>query len=130
MKVKYLNLLFPNSLNSSIHCVPYHTVLNSQNALQLTKKYDIIVDATDNVATRYLLNDASVLSKKPLVSGSALKFEGQLTTYNYLKGPCYRCLFPKPPPPETVTNCSDGGVLGVGKLNFDSVFLVIQLCDF
>jgi adenylyltransferase/sulfurtransferase len=77
------------------------------------KPYDIIVDATDNMATRYLLNDACVLLKKPLVSGSALRMEGQLTVYNHEGGPCYRCLFPKPPPPETVTNCSEGGVLGV-----------------
>src|SRR5947209_1543162 len=76
--------------------------------------YDIIIDSTDNVATRYLLNDACILAGKPLVSGSALRMEGQLTVYNYRGGPCYRCLFPKPPPPETVTNCADGGVLGTG----------------
>jgi adenylyltransferase/sulfurtransferase len=93
-----------------------------------------VLDATDNVATRYLLNDACVLANKPLVSGSALRFEGQvcikqpynekisfhylfqLTVYNHNGGPCYRCLYPKPPPPETVTNCSDGGVVGVGQL--------------
>ncbi|CAD5118831.1 DgyrCDS7509 [Dimorphilus gyrociliatus] len=102
-----------SNLNSSVKCIPYHTVLSSKNALELINQYDIIVDATDNVATRYLLNDAAVLCQKPLVSGSALKFEGQLTVYNYQNGPCFRCLFPKPPPPETVTNCSDGGVLGV-----------------
>ncbi|GFR88574.1 adenylyltransferase and sulfurtransferase MOCS3 [Elysia marginata] len=77
------------------------------------KRYDIVLDATDNVATRYLLNDACVLARKPLVSGSALRFEGQLTVYNCDGGPCYRCLFPQPPPPETVTNCSEGGVIGV-----------------
>ena len=79
------------------------------------RRFDIVVDATDNVATRYLLNDACVLANKVLVSGSALRLEGQLTVYNYQGGPCYRCLFPTPPPPETVTNCSDGGVLGVGQ---------------
>ncbi|CAH1779798.1 unnamed protein product, partial [Owenia fusiformis] len=100
-------------LNSKVECVPYHIVLNSENALDIIKQYDIVLDCTDNVATRYLLNDACVLAKKPLVSGSALRFEGQLTVYNYQGGPCYRCLYPKPPPPETVTNCSDGGVLGV-----------------
>ncbi|XP_041350607.1 adenylyltransferase and sulfurtransferase MOCS3-like [Gigantopelta aegis] len=100
-------------LNSSVVFVPYRLQLNSQNALQIIKHYDVVLDATDNVATRYLLNDACVLTKKPLVSGSALRFEGQLTVYNYQGGPCYRCLYPKPPPPETVTNCSDGGVLGV-----------------
>ncbi|XP_069117421.1 adenylyltransferase and sulfurtransferase MOCS3-like [Argopecten irradians] len=101
------------SLNSHVECVPYHLQLNSSNALQLIQQYDIVLDATDNVATRYLLNDACILANKPLVSGSALRFEGQLTVYNYKGGPCYRCLYPKPPPPETVTNCSNGGVLGV-----------------
>ncbi|MCI4382672.1 hypothetical protein PGIGA_G00017370 [Pangasianodon gigas] len=75
--------------------------------------YDIVADCSDNVPTRYLVNDACVLSGKPLVSASALRMEGQLTVYNYNGGPCYRCLYPVPPPPETVTNCSDGGVLGV-----------------
>lgn len=77
--------------------------------------YDVVVDGSDNVATRYLLNDACVLNKIPLVSGSALKMEGQITVYNYKEGPCYRCLFPIPPPPATVTSCGDGGVMGVGK---------------
>jgi molybdopterin/thiamine biosynthesis adenylyltransferase len=81
--------------------------------LDIVKNYDIVLDATDNVATRYLLNDACVLSGKPLVSGSALRFEGHLSVFNY-NGPCYRCIFPEPPPPETVTNCGDGGVLGAG----------------
>ncbi|XP_053376323.1 adenylyltransferase and sulfurtransferase MOCS3-like [Mercenaria mercenaria] len=102
-----------NGLNSFVKCVPYHLPLNSSNALKIIKLYDIVLDCTDNVATRYLLNDACVLAGKPLVSGSALRFEGQLTVYNHKGGPCYRCLYPKPPPPETVTNCSDGGVLGV-----------------
>uniref|UniRef100_A0A674AWI3 Adenylyltransferase and sulfurtransferase MOCS3 n=1 Tax=Salmo trutta TaxID=8032 RepID=A0A674AWI3_SALTR len=75
--------------------------------------YDIVADCSDNVPTRYLVNDACVLSGKPLVSASALRMEGQLTVYNYRGGPCYRCLYPKPPPPEMVTNCSDGGILGV-----------------
>ncbi|XP_025090716.1 adenylyltransferase and sulfurtransferase MOCS3-like [Pomacea canaliculata] len=101
------------NLNSSIRLIPIREQLKSENALSVIKEYDIILDATDNVATRYLLNDACVLAGKPLVSGSALRFEGQLTVYNYRGGPCYRCLYPKPPPPETVTNCSDGGVLGV-----------------
>lgn len=99
-------------LNSSIKVTAYEEQLNSQNALQIIENYDIVLDATDNVATRYLLNDACVFASKPLVSGSALQFEGQLTLYNYCNGPCYRCLFPKPPPPETVTNCGDGGVIG------------------
>ncbi len=84
------------------------------HSLTLTR-YDVILDCTDNVATRYLLNDACVLLHKPLVSGSALRFEGQLTVYGYEGGPCYRCLFPSPPDPTTVTNCSEGGVLGAGE---------------
>ncbi|CDQ76921.1 unnamed protein product [Oncorhynchus mykiss] len=75
--------------------------------------YDIVADCSDNVPTRYLINYACVLSGKCLVSASALRMEGQLTVYNYRGGPCYRCLYPKPPLPEKVTNCSDGGVLGV-----------------
>ncbi|XP_046369536.2 adenylyltransferase and sulfurtransferase MOCS3-like [Haliotis rufescens] len=100
-------------LNSSVHYIPYRLQLDSSNALAIISQYDVVLDASDNVATRYLLNDACVLAGKPLVSGSALRFEGQLTVYNHRGGPCYRCLFPKPPPPETVTNCSEGGVLGV-----------------
>ncbi|KAM6968783.1 adenylyltransferase and sulfurtransferase MOCS3 isoform 1-T1 [Tautogolabrus adspersus] len=100
-------------LNSSVECVPYHLQLSPENALQLIQQYDIVADCSDNVPTRYLVNDACVLSGKPLVSASALRMEGQLTVYNYCGGPCYRCLYPVPPPPETVTNCSDGGVLGV-----------------
>ncbi|XP_046906459.1 adenylyltransferase and sulfurtransferase MOCS3 [Hypomesus transpacificus] len=100
-------------LNSTVECIPYHLQLSSENALQLIQQYDIVADCSDNVPTRYLVNDACVLSGKPLVSASALRMEGQLTVYNYRGGPCYRCLYPIPPPPETVTNCSDGGVLGV-----------------
>ncbi|KAM4724528.1 adenylyltransferase and sulfurtransferase MOCS3 [Anableps anableps] len=100
-------------LNSAVECIPYHLQLSPENALQLIQQYDIVADCSDNVPTRYLVNDACVLSGKPLVSASALRMEGQLTVYNYRGGPCYRCLYPLPPPPETVTNCSDGGVLGV-----------------
>ncbi|XP_077405096.1 adenylyltransferase and sulfurtransferase MOCS3 [Vanacampus margaritifer] len=100
-------------LNSTVECIPYHLQLSPENALQLFQQYDIVADCSDNVPTRYLVNDACVLSGKPLVSASALRMEGQLTVYNYDGGPCYRCIYPVPPPPETVTNCSDGGVLGV-----------------
>jgi molybdopterin/thiamine biosynthesis adenylyltransferase len=75
--------------------------------------WDLVMDGSDNAATRYLINDACVLFKKPLVSGSALQWEGQITVLNYLDGPCYRCLYPKPPPAHAVTNCSDGGVVGM-----------------
>ncbi|XP_043477673.1 adenylyltransferase and sulfurtransferase MOCS3 [Leptopilina heterotoma] len=100
-----------NRHNSNVKVTPYKIQITSENALEIIENYNVILDATDNVATRYLLNDACVISKKPLISGSALKFEGQLTVYNY-NGPCYRCIFPKPPPPESVTNCSDGGIIG------------------
>ncbi|KAJ3082141.1 Molybdenum cofactor synthesis protein 3, partial [Physocladia obscura] len=98
---------------SFVDCVAHNLVLDSSNAMQVVALYDVVLDASDNVATRYLLNDACVLLGKPLVSGSALRMDGQLTVYNYNNGPCYRCIFPTPPPAETVTNCNDGGVLGV-----------------
>nr|CAD7607011.1 unnamed protein product [Timema genevievae] len=99
-------------LNSAIKIIPHHIQLSSENALDIIGKYSVVIDATDNLPTRYLLNDACVMLSRPLVSGSALQLEGQLTVYNYKKGPCYRCMFPTPPPPESVTNCGDGGVLG------------------
>ena len=89
--------------------------------------YDIVLDCTDNVVTRYLLNDACVLLGKPLISGSALRFEGQLTVYHHQGGPCYRCLFPKPPPAHTVTNCSEGGVLGPGHVS--CLTLTVIMCN-
>ncbi|KAK9763564.1 hypothetical protein K7432_009631 [Basidiobolus ranarum] len=102
-----------NKLNSFCQVEVYDTLFNSTNALEIIQQYDVVVDCTDNVATRYLINDACVLAGKPLVSGSSVRMDGQLTIYNFNGGPCYRCLFPTPPPPESVTNCSDGGVLGV-----------------
>ena len=100
-------------LNSSIEYEAIDSKLVRENAIEIIKRFDIIVDATDNAITRYLVNDACVLAKKPLVSGAALRFDGQLTTYNYGNDcPCYRCLFPTPASPATVTNCGDGGVLG------------------
>uniref|UniRef100_A0A1A9VH20 Adenylyltransferase and sulfurtransferase MOCS3 homolog n=1 Tax=Glossina austeni TaxID=7395 RepID=A0A1A9VH20_GLOAU len=91
-----------------LHCL----LLSSGNANQIIQSYDIILDCSDNVPTRYLLNDTCVALGKPLISGSALQMDGQLTVYNYGEGVCYRCLFPQPPPPEAVTTCGDGGVLG------------------
>ncbi|XP_046848175.1 adenylyltransferase and sulfurtransferase MOCS3-like [Xenia sp. Carnegie-2017] len=102
-----------SQLNSSLKIQTYKIHLNSNNAMDMISNYNIIVDATDNVPTRYLLNDTCILSGKPLVSGSALRFDGQLTIYGYQNGPCYRCLYPNPPPPAAVGNCSDVGVLGV-----------------
>ncbi|KAL8179499.1 UNVERIFIED_CONTAM: Molybdenum cofactor synthesis protein 3 [Gekko kuhli] len=100
-------------LNSAVECVPYELALGRDTALELVRAYDVVADCSDNAPTRYLVNDACVLAGKPLVSASALRLEGQLAVYGYRGGPCYRCLFPEPPPPETVANCADGGVLGV-----------------
>ncbi|XP_013111762.2 adenylyltransferase and sulfurtransferase MOCS3 [Stomoxys calcitrans] len=100
-------------INPHCHVDCHCLLLNSENALEILRQYDVILDCTDNVATRYLLNDACVMLNKPLISGSALQMDGQITVYNYGENcPCYRCLFPVPPPPDTVTNCGDGGVLG------------------
>ncbi len=87
--------------------------LNAANALAIIKGYDIVADGADNFPTRYLVNDACVMSGVPLVSGSILGFEGQLSVFNHAGGPCYRCLFPEPPPPGSVPSCAEGGVLGV-----------------
>ncbi|KAJ3274437.1 hypothetical protein HDV01_003041 [Terramyces sp. JEL0728] len=101
------------NLNSNTKVETYNLLIDKSNAMEIVRDFDVVVDATDNVATRYLLNDACVFLKKPLVSAGALRMDGQLTVYNHNGGPCYRCVFPTPPPAETVTNCNDGGVLGV-----------------
>jgi adenylyltransferase/sulfurtransferase len=98
------------------HCdvVLHHSRLTAGNALDLIRPYDIVVDGTDNFPTRYLVNDACVLLKKPNVYGSIFRFEGQASVFApHLGGPCYRCLYPEPPPPGTVPDCAGGGVLGV-----------------
>ena len=100
-------------LNSSIDVVTYNTRLNSENALEIFKDYDIIVDGTDNFPTRYLANDAAVLLGKPYIYGCILQFEGQASVFHAKEGPCYRCLYPEPPPPGLVPSCAEGGVLGV-----------------
>ncbi|KAI9293419.1 Molybdopterin-synthase sulfurtransferase [Neoconidiobolus thromboides FSU 785] len=100
------------NINSFCECIAYCEVLDTKNAMEIFQGYDVILDCTDNVVTRYLINDTCVLLNKPLVSGSALRLHGQILIYNYLNGPCYRCLYPIPPPADTVTNCADGGVLG------------------
>ncbi|MEZ5354450.1 MAG: molybdopterin-synthase adenylyltransferase MoeB [Bryobacteraceae bacterium] len=87
--------------------------LTSENALEICKDYDIIIDGTDNFPTRYLVNDACVLLGKPNVYGSIFRFEGQSTVFGYPGGPCYRCLYPEPPPPGLVPSCAEGGVLGI-----------------
>jgi sulfur-carrier protein adenylyltransferase/sulfurtransferase len=100
-------------LNPDIQIDTFETRLTSDNALDLFKDYDIIVDGTDNFPTRYLVNDACILLGKPNVYGSIFRFEGQITVFGYPGGPCYRCLYPEPPPPGLVPSCAEGGVLGV-----------------
>nr|WP_281181254.1 molybdopterin-synthase adenylyltransferase MoeB [Chloroflexus islandicus] len=101
-------------LNPYIEITTYETQITSQNALELMQPYDVIVDGTDNFPTRYLTNDACVLLGKPNVYGSIFRFEGQATVFSARDGgPCYRCLYPEPPPPGLVPSCAEGGVLGV-----------------
>ncbi len=100
-------------LNSDVDVVVYNERLSSKNALEIFKDYDVIVDGTDNFPTRYLANDACVLLKKPYVYGCILKFDGQVSVFDSRTGPCYRCLYPEPPPPGLVPSCAEGGVLGV-----------------
>jgi sulfur-carrier protein adenylyltransferase/sulfurtransferase len=102
-----------SSLNPDIHIDTFETKLTSENALELFKDFDIIVDGTDNFPTRYLVNDACILLGKPNVYGSIFRFEGQVTVFGMPEGPCYRCLYPEPPPPGLVPSCAEGGVLGV-----------------
>jgi len=100
-------------LNPNIKVVKHETMLNSGNALDIFKDYDIIVDGADNFPTRYLTNDACVLLNKPNVYGSIFRFDGQISIFATKQGPCYRCLYPEPPPPGLVPSCAEGGVLGV-----------------
>jgi len=100
-------------INPNVEVVGFETRLTSENALQLFEGFDIIVDGTDNFPTRYLVNDACVLLGKPNVYGSIFRFEGQASVFYALQGPCYRCLYPEPPPPGLVPSCAEGGVLGV-----------------
>src|ERR1700692_4244710 len=101
------------ALNPHMKIVKYNTMLNSSNALELFRDFDIIADGTDNFPTRYLVNDACVLSGKPNVYGSIFRFEGQASVFATEDGPCYRCLYPEPPPPGLVPSCAEGGVLGI-----------------
>ncbi len=100
-------------LNPKLNVVKYNTMLTSANALDLFKDFDIIADGTDNFQTRYLVNDACVLTGKPNVYGSIFRFEGQASVFATEAGPCYRCLYPEPPPPGLVPSCAEGGVLGI-----------------
>src|SRR5579885_3670116 len=100
-------------INPHIQIDKHETALSSENALDILRDYDIVIDGTDNFPTRYLVNDACVLLKKPNVYGSIFRFEGQATIFAYGNGPCYRCLYPEPPPPGLVPSCAEGGVLGI-----------------
>lgn len=117
-------------LNPDIEIIAYPVKLNPQNTIELCQGYDIVVDATDNFSTRYLVSDTSIVLDKPLVYGAIYKFEGQVTVFNYENGPSYRCLFKNPPKPNTVPNCQEIGVLGVlpgiiGSLQANEVLKLI-----
>lgn len=119
-----------NDVNPNVQIDAYETKLTRENALELFKEYDVIVDGTDNYQTRYLVNDASVLTGKPNVYGSIFRFEGQASVFWAEKGACYRCLYPEPPPPGLVPSCAEGGVLGVlpgivGTIQANEVIKVI-----
>jgi molybdopterin/thiamine biosynthesis adenylyltransferase/rhodanese-related sulfurtransferase len=100
-------------INPFVQIDKYEVALTSDNALEILAPYDIVIDGTDNFPTRYLVNDACVILKKPNVYGSIFRFEGQSTIFSYPGGPCYRCLYPEPPPPGLVPSCAEGGVLGI-----------------
>jgi adenylyltransferase/sulfurtransferase len=101
------------ALNPHLHVVKHETMLTSKNALEIIRQYDIVADGTDNFPTRYLVNDACVLTGKPNAYGSIFRFEGQASVFATEQGPCYRCLYPEPPPPGLVPSCAEGGVLGI-----------------
>jgi adenylyltransferase/sulfurtransferase len=102
-----------SALNPNVRIVGHETALTSKNALDILRDYDVVVDGTDNFPTRYLVNDACVILQKPNAYGSIFRFEGQASVFATKGGPCYRCLYPEPPPPGLVPSCAEGGVLGV-----------------
>ena len=102
-----------NELNPDVNVRTHQLRLTSENVLDVIKEYDLVVDGTDNFQTRYLLNDASLILKKPVVNASIFQFEGQVTVFKPFEGPCYRCLYPEPPPPGMAPSCNEAGVLGV-----------------
>ena len=117
-------------LNNEISIIAYPEKLTHKNAINLFNQYDIIVDGTDNFETRYLVNDACIITNKPLVFGAIYKFEGQVSVFNYQNGPSYRCLFPNPPKKGAVPNCSEIGVIGVlpgiiGSMQANEVLKII-----
>ena len=102
-----------NDMNPNVRIVPFEEKLSSENALRIFEGFDVVADGTDNFPTRYLVNDACVLTGKPNVYASIFRFEGQASVFWAGKGPCYRCLYPEPPPPGLVPSCAEGGVLGI-----------------
>ena len=102
-----------NGLNPDVKVIKHPVRITSENAFDIIKDYDVVIDGTDNFPTRYLVNDACVMLKKPLVYGSIFRFDGQATVFKPPDGPCYRCLYPEPPPPGMVPSCQEAGVLGV-----------------
>ena len=116
-------------LNPALDVIKHETMLSSANALDIIKDYDIVADGTDNFPTRYLVNDASVLLRKPNAYASIFRFEGQASVFGMEEGPCYRCLYPEPPPPGLVPSCAEGGVLGIlpGLLGVIQATEVIKL---
>lgn len=117
-------------LNPLIAIEPYRTHLNSRNAREILSLYDIVIDGSDNFPTRYLVNDACVMLGKPNVYGSIFRFEGQASVFLPRSSPCYRCLYPEPPPPELVPSCEEGGVLGVvpGMIGIIQATEAVKLC--
>lgn len=118
-----------HEINPNVKTVLYDTYLNADNALEICKDYDVLVDGTDNFQTRYLTNDVCVLLGKPNVHASIFRFEGQASVFHASKGPCYRCLYPEPPPPGEIPTCAEGGVLGIlpGLLGVIQATEVIKL---
>lgn len=102
-----------NALNPDVKIIGFNERLSSENVMRIIKDFDVVVNGCDNFPTRYLINDACVMAKKPLVDGSIFQFEGQATVFYPGRGPCYRCLFPEPPPPGAAPSCAEAGVLGV-----------------
>ena len=113
-----------NALNPNVDVVVHDVMLTSDNALEIFAKYDLIIDGTDNFATRYLINDAAALSNKPYIWGSIYQFDGQASVFWSKVGPCYRCLHPTPPPPGSVPSCAEGGVLGAICASIGSIQVI------
>ena len=113
-----------NALNPNVNVVVHEVMLTSDNALEIFAKYDLIIDGTDNFATRYLINDAASLSNKPYIWGSIYQFDGQASVFWSKVGPCYRCLHPTPPPPGSVPSCAEGGVLGAICASIGSIQVI------